>query len=231
MKLLFHLHTHHSYDSRVKPRQIVDYALKHGIEMLAITDHGNMNGSLEARKIVQERDLPIEVILGAEYLTDQGDIIALFLEEEIKETDAEKLIDKIHDQGGVAILPHPYYHHTLSETMVKKIDVIEVFNARCSEEQNKKAAELARKYDKPVICGNDAHLTSELTLCINRLKDNPEPIAAILDKKDFDVSYTSRAKILRSQMIKGFKSKSPGLILRTLKSYAYVFVVRPLKER
>jgi predicted metal-dependent phosphoesterase TrpH len=230
MKFLFHLHTHHSYDSKLKPGQIIDFALEKGIGMIAITDHGNMNGSLEAQKIVKERGLSLEIIVGAEYLTDCGDIIGLFLKEEIRETQAEKLIEKIHEQGGLVVLPHPYYHHTLSEALIEKTDMIEVFNARCSEKQNKNAVELAAKYNKPIICGNDAHLRSELTLCVNRLKDQLAPVDSILAKKDFDASYTSRSNILKSQMIKGWKTRNPVLILKTLKSFVSVYIVQPTKK-
>jgi hypothetical protein len=214
----------------MKPGQIIDFALANDIRMIAITDHGTIEGSLEAQKIVGEKGLPLEIIVGAEYLTDSGDIVALFLKEEIREKSAEKLIDEIHKQGGLAILPHPYYHHTLSEVLLKKIDVIEVFNARCSETQNKQAAELAVMYNKPVICGNDAHVPSELSLCINTVNDQLTPSEALLAEKDFETSYTSRSNILKSQMIKGCKTRNVVLILRTLKSFVSVYVVQPLKK-
>jgi predicted metal-dependent phosphoesterase TrpH len=230
MKFLFHVHTNHSYDSRMKPGQIIDFALANDIQMIAITDHGTIEGSLEAQKIVKDKGIPLEIIVGAEYLTDCGDIVALFLKEEIKEKSAEKLIDEIHKQGGLAILPHPYYHHTLSESLLKKIDVIEVFNARCSETQNKQAAELAVFYNKPVICGNDAHVLSELSLCFNTIKNQLAPSEAILTEKEIETGYTSKSNILKSQMIKGWKTRNVVLILRTLKSFVSVKVVQPLKK-
>jgi predicted metal-dependent phosphoesterase TrpH len=230
MKLLFHLHTKYSYDSRMKPGQIIDFALANDIGMIAITDHGTLGGSLEAQQIVRERGIPLEIIVGAEYLTDCGDIVALFLKEEIREKNAEKLIDEIHRQGGLAILPHPYYHHTLSETLLKKIDLIEVFNARCSESQNKQAAELAVRYNKPGICGNDAHVPAELSLCFNTIKNQLAPAEALLADKDFETAYTSKSNILKSQMIKGCKTRNVALILRTLKSFVSVYLVQPLKK-
>jgi len=229
MKLLFHLHTRHSYDSMVKPRQIISYALKNGIDALAITDHGNMKGSLEARHIVKKEGLPLDIIPGAEYFSDCGDIIGLFLSSEINEFNALRLIDKIHEQGGLAILPHPYYKHSLSKQLIEKTDLIEVFNPRCSQEQNKKAEILAKKYHKPLICGNDAHLQKELALCYNTLQDNLNTIDAFLADKNFSSSYTSRASIVKSQMIKGVKTRKPGLVLKMVKSLISIYFIQPLR--
>jgi len=231
MKLLFHLHTHHSFDSMVKPATIIEFALVNGIRMIAITDHGTIDGSVEAQNIVREKELPLEIIIGAEYLTDSGDIVGLFLKEEIREKSAEKLIDQIHQQGGLAILPHPYYHHTLSKSWLDKIDVIEVFNPRCTEAENKQAAALAKRNNKPGICGVDAHLASELKLCVNTIEDQISPREAILSEKEYTTSYTSKSNILRSQIIKGYKTRNVALILMTLKSLVLVKVLKALKRR
>ena len=82
MKGIFHIHTKYSYDSLNNPRKIVDYAVKHKINLLLITDHDTIKGSLEAKKYATTKKLPVKIIIGAEYLTDIGDVIGIFLKKE-----------------------------------------------------------------------------------------------------------------------------------------------------
>jgi len=228
MKLLFHLHTNHSYDCIIRPEFIVDYALKTETDVIAITDHDTISGSVEAADYAVKNNLNLQVIIGAEYYTTCGDIIGIFLKREIGEKDPLKLIEEIHNQGGLAVLPHPFKSHKLSDEILQKIDIIETFNPRCSKEENNKAIELAKKFNKPVISGNDAHLKTELKLCYNTIINLPLT-EAILNEKNLHKAYTSKINIIRSQIVKGYKKKDMGLIIKMLKSILSIFFVQPLK--
>lgn len=229
MKFLFHIHTKNSYDSFLKPQSIVDYAIKNGYGAIAITDHDTLKGSLEAADYVRVNKLDVEIIIGAEYYSNCGDIIGIFLKEEIYENDAEKIIDEIHKQGGIAILPHPFKSHKLTEDILNKIDVIEVFNARCSSEQNLSALQAASKYNKPSLAGNDAHLSKELSLCYNIIDDSSLKVAIMSDKEMY-TNYTSKFDILNSQIIKGYKEKNFILIIKMLKSHISILIIQPLRR-
>jgi len=229
MKLLFHIHTNHSFDCAIKPQYIIDFAIKNNIDIVAITDHDTMNGSLEAANYAHLKCPDLKVIIGAEYNSNCGDIIGLFLKKEIKENDAEKLIDEIHIQGGLAVLPHPLKGHKLNEKILEKIDVIETFNARCSNKQNLEADGLAAKYNKPSISGNDAHLKKELKLCYN-IVHNSTLLQAILDNKEMFQEYTSKLNIISSQIVKGYKTKDLILILKMFKSLLSIFIFQPLRN-
>jgi hypothetical protein len=229
MNLLFHIHTNNSYDCILKPESIVKFALKNEINAIAITDHDTIKGSVEAAKYVLLNKLDIKIIIGAEYYTDCGDIIGLFLKKEINEKNAEKLIDEIHKQGGIAVLPHPFKSHKLNETILQKIDVIETFNTRCTIEQNLKAEELSKKYNKPAIAGNDAHLEKELELCYNKI-NNTLLFEAIMSDKDAYKEYTSKLNVIKSQLIKGVKNKEIFLILKMFKSILSLYLFQPLRR-
>ena len=162
MNLLFHVHSNQSYDSFLNPKKIIDWAVSNKIKNIAITDHDTIK-NIMARDYAKMKQLDINVIIGAEYKTDCGDIIALFIENEIHENNSLELIKKFTNLE-VYDFTTPYHSHKLSDKIIKSIDLIEIFNARLNEDLNEKAKILSLKYNKPVIVGNDAHVYGELKL-------------------------------------------------------------------
>jgi len=200
----------------MKPKRIVDWAVKNGIKHIAITDHDTIKGSLLAKHYADSKKLDINVIIGSEYKTDCGDLIALFIDEEIQEKQSLKFISKVHEKGGVVILPHPYHDHQLNNEIIEKVDIIEVFNSRLSVSQNEKAEKLAKQFNKPTIVGNDAHLFSELTLCLNFIDPALEIRKSIFKIKGWNSKATKIKNVYKSQLIKGLKRKNFKLIKKQL---------------
>lgn len=159
VKFDFHIHSKYSYDSLSTPKSIVRTAKKQGLNGLAITDHNTIKGAIEASKI----DKNIEIIIGSEIKTDEGDIIGLFLNEEIKSTGFDSVIDEIREQDGFIILPHPYKtFDNIPDYILNKIDAIEILNGRISNVLNKKARDLAIKKKFLFTGGSDAHLAKDV---------------------------------------------------------------------
>lgn len=165
LRIDLHLHTKGSWDSLSDPQRILEHARGRGVERIAITDHN----VLSVAKAMYEA-YPDRVIPGEEVKTAEGvDVIGLYLSEEIpKGTPAEETCRRIHDQGGIVYLPHPYARGKggsgkLAETLVPHLDVVEVFNARLlSAERNGRAAELARRHGILEGAGSDAHTVGEV---------------------------------------------------------------------
>ncbi|MCD6239845.1 MAG: PHP domain-containing protein [Thermotogae bacterium] len=156
----FHIHSIYSADGILSPQRIIKIAYLKGLNAVAITDHDTIKGGLQAKSIKQDE---IIIVVGSEVNTDFGDIIGLFLNEEIKSRRFEEVIDEIRAQGGIVVLPHPYRRKKFpDEELLKRVDVIEGVNGRVPEELNLKAQELARKLKKPMIAGSDAHFPFEL---------------------------------------------------------------------
>jgi hypothetical protein len=72
-----HMHTSHSHDCATDPEALVDHCIAQGLGAIAITDHNEISGALEAAAL----DKPITVIVGEEVKTSQGEVIGLFLHE------------------------------------------------------------------------------------------------------------------------------------------------------
>jgi predicted metal-dependent phosphoesterase TrpH len=100
----FHSHSHYSRDSVISPQAFIDRCLRKGIDCIAVTDHNEIEGAFVIQKLA-----PFKVIVGEEVKTSEGEIIGLFLKELVpKGMSPEDTIDCIHEQGGLAVIPHPY---------------------------------------------------------------------------------------------------------------------------
>jgi len=167
IKADLHVHTKHSVDSNMSYDQIIKACLQKGINCIAIADHGTTKGAREISEIA-----PFKVIISEEVLTPYGEIMGMFLKEDIpNKITVEKTIRLIRDQGGLVCIPHPFDRVRPSafrdmvklESLADEADIIEVFNARSLfPGAEKKARELAIKYNKPVSAGSDAHSPMEI---------------------------------------------------------------------
>jgi len=102
------------------------------------------------------------VIPGIEVRTDLGDLIGLFVQEQIEPGDFKSVAEKIVSQGGLAVLPHPYTRHIVTKELLKSVDIMEVMNGRSSHSKNTKAKKIALELGKPAIAGSDSHFSFEI---------------------------------------------------------------------
>ena len=146
--------------------QIIERCLETGINCLAIADHGTIAGALKLKQMA-----PFPVIIAEEILTPFGEIMGMFLSEEIpSKLSAEEVIGRIKDQDGLVCIPHPYDKLRLSafnskalEDIMPSVDIIEVFNARSlSPGSNARAQRLVRRFGKLASAGSDAHTPNEI---------------------------------------------------------------------
>jgi predicted metal-dependent phosphoesterase TrpH len=163
-RFIGHCHTKHSFDARPEPAALAKRAVELGAQVLVVTDHDTWRGSVETRAAAEALGLPLRVILATEAATDQGDVIGLFLKEDVRDLHATRFCDTVHAQGGLVLLPHPYKWHTLDDALLSRVDLIEVHNGRTPRAGNTRAAALALKLGKPELVGPDAHRLSELAL-------------------------------------------------------------------
>lgn len=165
-----HIHSKHSSDGYMDIKTILKKAEELKIDGVAITDHNEIEGSIKALEISSNYE--IEVIPGTEVETDKGDILALWVKENIESHKAEEAIQEIHKKGGLAIAAHPFSSFYLGrvgvgeEAAALNFDAIEVYNSRNFSKMNKKALELARENNCPVTAGSDAHFEEEIGLCL-----------------------------------------------------------------
>ncbi len=162
MKIDLHCHTNFSEDGISCADDIFRAARERGLDGLAVTDHNTCAGWPQARQAAQKFNMIL--VLGQEIKSKQGDILGLFLRQEIdgKDKEIKWIIGEIHKQGGLAALAHPLsifegFRGNIEE-IAPLLDGIEVFNSRRGfDNREKDIVAIARKYNLAMTGGSDAH--------------------------------------------------------------------------
>ncbi|MBV8302055.1 MAG: hypothetical protein JOY68_09060, partial [Candidatus Dormibacteraeota bacterium] len=104
-----HAHTLGS-DGLVSPVELVRAAADVGLSVVCVTDHDRLTDVAEARDAGAA--LGVDVVSGEEVTTTFPPgihIVGLFLEHQIRmHLSVADTVDAIHDQGGLAIIAHPF---------------------------------------------------------------------------------------------------------------------------
>jgi predicted metal-dependent phosphoesterase TrpH len=191
-----HMHTDHSGDCATPVEVLLQTARDRGLGAIAITDHNEVSGALEAREIAAELG-DIKVIVAEEVKTaEQGEVIGLFLEEKIpKGLTMAETIAEIRRQGGLVYVPHPFdrfhsvpdYEHLLD--IVEEIDLLEVFNPRVALTSfNEEAVRFASKYRIVPAAGSDSHVAQGLGSVRQRIHDFDGPAEFLEAMRDADIT-------------------------------------------
>ena len=165
MRYDLHIHSKYSLDGLIEPEIIVKTAKNQGLSGIAVTDHHTIRGGLETKKFAPE---DLEVIVGSEIGTERGEVIGLFLSEEIVSHRLVEVVDEIREQDGLVVLPHPF--DQLRGTGIrpakedaKLADCVETFNSRClCDSYNEKARIYAERHSLHCSAGSDAHFVREI---------------------------------------------------------------------
>ena len=171
------LHIHSGAgDGLPAEHEILDYVEKEtDLDLIAITDHDLIEGSLEARDLVAKGGYRFQVLVGMEITTLEGHLLAYDLEEPIRMLQPlARTIELVHEQGGFCIVPHPMSWLTLSlqrwsiERILKDpreeigLEGLEILNpnlaGRVSYERVMALNE--QRFHLPELGGSDAHFLS-----------------------------------------------------------------------
>ena len=171
-----HVHTHHS-DGQDSPTEVVQWAIRVGLDVIAVTDHDVIVGALIAAELARRADGDLEVIVGEEVSSLDGHILGLYLTHLVPPgLSAEETIAAIHEQHGVAIAAHPYWrtsstdHHGrvygLGDAIAElDLDAVEVINGGFTPSMigaNRRAGWVAEALGRTPVGGSDAHVKHAL---------------------------------------------------------------------
>ncbi len=167
IRLDLHVHSLHSFDSALDPAGLLEACRRKGLHGVAVTDHDSLRGGLAFAA-----ELPQLVIIpGEEIRSSEGEIIGLFLREEVPPgLSAPETMELIHRQGGVVVVPHPFDYVKLRRMTARRlrelsgsIDAIEAVNGKPRYwGANRKAADFAARAGMPVTAGRDAHRAEDV---------------------------------------------------------------------
>jgi len=153
-------------ESVVDPIDIAKRTRAAGLDTVCITDHNTIRGALIAQKYARENN-GVSVVVGEEISAQEGEIIGLYLNEEIpRGLPAAETVDRIRAQGGLVVAPHPFSNHVPAlGLLVDKlsIDGLEVFNAgHVDGFANHRALEHSQRGNWARLGGSDSHTLDTL---------------------------------------------------------------------
>lgn len=161
-----HSHTRYSWDCAMPPEVLVQRCIQRGVTCLAVTDHNTIAGGIAVQQIA-----PFRVIVGEEIKTRQGEIIGLFLSQEVpRGLSPQETVARIRSQGGLVAVPHPYDRFRGSrldsqvlDLLADDIDIMEAFNARTTLLRDSTRAEaFGRAHGHVLGIGSDSHTPIEV---------------------------------------------------------------------
>ena len=102
-------------DGLAPPEKILDAAERAGLDVIALTDHDDIRGAFVIRDLAARRKSRVEIVTGVEVTTRSGHLLALWIEDELPMfAGLAATVARIHEMGGLAIVPHPLSYLTFS---------------------------------------------------------------------------------------------------------------------
>jgi predicted metal-dependent phosphoesterase TrpH len=203
-----HLHSQASHDCNIPFMSLIRMTRRRGLSGIALTDHDTMEGYHRLAEIWPHDEL--QLIAGCERtLHDGSHVIGLFLQRPLLSGSIREVISEIRDQGALVYLPHPYREYSgiwgaasgISEAdrdwAAQHADFIEVFNHKCTPEENRLALELLSKYPKGYAAGSDAHFSYEIGTAVTEF-DRPLTVAACQPQAAYAPRPEAARKIARA---------------------------------
>jgi predicted metal-dependent phosphoesterase TrpH len=213
-----HMHTDHSGDCATPVEVLLASAREQGLGAIAVTDHNEISGALEAKAQASRSGPhpPVKVIVGEEVKTaSEGEVIGLFIKEKIpRGLSLPETIAEIKRQGGIVYVPHPFdrmhsvpdYEHLLK--VLDDVDAIEVFNPRVAISAfNEEAARFAAKYRITAGAGSDSHVAQGLGSVRIRMRDFDGPQEFLQSLRDAEI-LTRPSSLLYVQALKFLQTRA-----------------------
>ena len=166
-----HIHSLAS-DGVASVAEILDHAQNRaGLDVIAITDHERVDAALAARAMAEARQMHVQVVVGEEITTRSGHLVGLFIEQRVRPWGSLKsTIARIHEQGGLAIIPHPLVPYPLcvsgrsilllldEQDPIFHPDGIEAFNPTTARLRwGARAPDFVREVGVAALGASDAH--------------------------------------------------------------------------
>jgi predicted metal-dependent phosphoesterase TrpH len=139
-------------------------AIERGINCICITDHDEVQGSIEAMKLAYDKD--ILVIPGIEVSSKSGEVLGINVKKIVPNgLSVERTVEEIKKQGGISIIPHPFGWPLPVESWKKedrklicRANGAEAFNASLIFNfSNRRAFNFCQKNNLAYTAGSDAH--------------------------------------------------------------------------
>ncbi|QDX41249.1 PHP domain-containing protein [Salarchaeum sp. JOR-1] len=182
-----HSHSARSYDGRDPVEMLLEQARAVGLDALAVTDHDEIDASLDAAEKAGEYGLV--GIPGMEVTSAAGHVLAIGVREAVPTgLPFDETLSEIRARGGIAVVPHPFQESrsgvaaNVSRRDLASADAIEIYNSRLlTGRANRQAERFADEHGLPTTAGSDAHIAEMVGQAVTRVDTDERSLDAILD--------------------------------------------------
>lgn len=179
MKIDLHVHSKYSFDSQSEPEEIIDHALRCGLDGILITEHNSFEVSEPWEQYARDakRNKGLLILRAVEISTSSDHVIAVGFDDDSwnpwrdssqprslsgDEINMYELLIKLHAMGGASIVTHPCRFQRPFRMLedfekAKHFTTVEGINGLCSAEDNYRTIEQMRKWNRSYTGGSDAH--------------------------------------------------------------------------
>ncbi|HUP26692.1 MAG TPA: PHP-associated domain-containing protein [Candidatus Limnocylindrales bacterium] len=172
-----HTHSVSSPDGGITPDQYAAALDSNLLDLIAVTDHNQVDFALGLQQRLGER-----IIVGEEIMTTGGEIIGLYLNTLVRPgLSPEETVQRIKDQGGMVYVPHPFesvrhgLHPSVLEELAEHIDIMEVCNGRAFLQNRSAQAVIWAKLNRVIgAASSDAHGARGLGKTYTRVPELPQ---------------------------------------------------------
>ncbi len=166
-----HIHSIAS-DGTASAAEILEYVENYtDLDLMAIADHERIEAAVECQRLARERGSRVQVVVAEEVTTRSGHLLGVFLQARLKRgLRLETTVAEIHEQGGLAIVPHPFSAFTLgmrkhailrvhlSKDPLVYWDALEGYNPSTAGRYGRAAtARIGAELGLPLVGNSDAH--------------------------------------------------------------------------
>ena len=196
------LHSHTNYildkdDSKLSPKQLIDFVASRDFDVLAITEHA----SLKYAGKIKYFDNPVKtyfhfkdyakkkgvlLIPGVETIIEGKEVLLVNFKGDASKIKTFSDVERLKEENVLVIAPHPFYWRSscLKKELVNNIkifDAIEHCHFYSSFiNPNKKAIEISKRFNKPLVANSDAHDFHQLNINFS-LVDAEKKIDSVLE--------------------------------------------------
>lgn len=203
-----HIHTRYG-DGMATVPEVLDYVQDHtDLDVIAVTEHDTMRAAHEARDLHARGSYRFDLVPGMEVTTLDGHLLALWVDEPLPSfRRAEETLAAIHDQGGLAVVPHPlsWLTRSVSAGVLRRIaaldddavrfDGIEEYNlSPAGRVSSARARRLNHEQFHLAALGNsDAHFLQSIACAVTNFEGTSanDLRAAIVAKSTVAVARTA----------------------------------------
>jgi hypothetical protein len=190
MRIDLHCHSKYSQDNFLEPEELIEQAIRIGLDGVCFTEHYSMIPLWSLEKIKAPEGFYI--FRGVEISTGRGHLLAYGVKDDSwniwssnNYLDVFRVIENVHRLGGICVPAHPFRGwDSFGEDVFRTdgFDAIETHNGLNLENMNQKAIHAARLRNLPSIGGSDCHNKEQVGKAFTEFKNPVHTIDELIEE-------------------------------------------------